>query len=417
MFETAKLKKAGLIFAWCLYDLANQFFALNVVSLYFVRWVTIEKNTPEIFYSFSYGISTFLVAILGPVLGTISDISGRRRPFLIYLTLLSILFTMALAGVNNLLLALIFFAVANFGCQTAIIFYNAMMINVAPAGKIGLVSGLGKMFGYCGAILGIYLVRPLVLSSGYQAAFFPTGMLFLVFSIPCIVFIKDKSRAKIDLLPFLNREGVAKVFRALKLTAFNTKEFPGLLNYLKAAFFGLCVVNAVILFMSVYATRVFGLDELEISNLLIFSTLFAVAGSFVSGFLSDFVGYKRSLGIVFILWFISLILGSFITQRSIFWFVGALVGMTLGSTWVVLRAMAIKLVPPDKMGEVFGLFNLVGYFAGIIGSLFWGTALLIFSLFDLKEYAYRLTLFSLCIFLVFALVFIRRLPEIKVKQH
>ena len=81
-----KIKDATSVLSWALYDLANQFFALNVISLYFVRWVTLEKKSPEIFYSIAFGISMFFVAILAPILGTISDIRGKRKVFLIYFT-------------------------------------------------------------------------------------------------------------------------------------------------------------------------------------------------------------------------------------------------------------------------------------------------------------------------------------------
>ena len=147
-----KVRKSALILAWGLYDLANQFFALNIVSLYFVRWVTIEKGVPEVLYSISFGISTFLVAVSAPILGAISDMTGRRRPFLVCFTLLSVIFTMLLGIHQNVFLGLLFFAIANFGCQGAIVFYNALMVNIAPKDKIGLVSGFGRMLGYSGAI-------------------------------------------------------------------------------------------------------------------------------------------------------------------------------------------------------------------------------------------------------------------------
>ena len=155
-----KIREWSLIFAWGLYDLANQFFAVNVVSLYFVRWLTLEKGAAEILYSFSFGVSTFLVAVCAPILGSLSDITGRRKPFLIYLTLLSVVFTVLLGLPKSIFFALLFFVIANFGCQLAVVFYNALMVNVAPEGKIGLVSGLGRMLGYSGAILALFLVKP-----------------------------------------------------------------------------------------------------------------------------------------------------------------------------------------------------------------------------------------------------------------
>jgi len=409
-FGLKELRRSSLILSWALYDLANQFFALNVVSLYFVRWLTLEKQKPEILYSLVFGISTFLVAISAPLLGAVSDITEKRRLFLVHLTLLSIIFTMLLGVSKNVVLGVLFFMIANFGCQTAIVFYNALMVNITPKDKVGLISGFGKTFGYTGAILALYLIKPIVLKSGYQATFFPTGLLFLIFSLPCMIFIKDRqTEARISLKSFLKKDKIWEIFKTLKTTIFDTRQYPGLVNFLKAAFFGLCAVNVVILFMSIYATRVFGLNESQVINLITFSTFFAIAGSLFSGFISDYLGQRRLLNMIFILWMICFLLGALAGSVPLYWFTGALVGMALGSTWVVSRALAIKLVPQAKLGEVFGLFNLVGYLSGIVGPLFWGLVLLF--LYPLGEWGYRLALFSLILFMAFGLFFLWRIPE------
>ena len=403
-------RKAFLIFCWGLYDLANQFFALNIVSLYFVRWITIEKATPEIFYGIAFGISTFFIAISGPVLGAISDTLNRRRPFLIYLTLLSVIFTIILGASDNIFVALLFFIVANFGCQTATVFYNALMVNIAPKDKIGLVSGIGKMLSYSGAILALYFIKPVVLKSGYRATFLPTGILFLIFSLPCLIFIKDQGeKRQINLISFLKKDKIREIFTGLKASIFGPHTIPGLSNFLKASLFGFCVVNTVILFMSIYATKAFKLNEIQITNLIAFSTFFAMVGSFISGYISDRLGSKATLIATFILWIISLSLGAIVKNANLFWLVGSLVGLSLGATWVVTRALVMQLVPAEKTGEVFGLFNFVGYISSIIGSLFWGLILLFFA--PLGETGYRLALLSLNLFLAIGLIFVLRLPK------
>lgn len=405
-----KLKSVSLILSWAFYDLANQFFALNVVSLYFVLWLTVERNKPEFFYGIAFAISSLFVAILGLILGAISDTTGRYKPFLVWLTLIAVIFTMVLGVSQNIYLALLFFILANFGCQTAIIFYNSLMINITPKGKIGLVSGLGKMFGYSGAILSLYLIKPIVLKSGFQATFLPTGICFLIFSLPCLIFIKDSNPQKsIQLLHFLKKERIIAVFKTLKETAFNVRKFPGLLDFFKASFFGLCAVNIIILFMSVYATRVFRFNESQIIDLIAFSTLFAIAGSISSGFISDRIGYKLCMCLVFSLWGICFLLGAFVRNTHLYWLIGALVGITLGSTWVVSRALAIRLIPKEKIGEMFGLFNLVGYLSSIAGALFWAIILLFLA--RLGELGYRIALSSLILFIALGLFFAIRIPE------
>jgi len=403
-----RVQRGLLVLSWALYDLANQFFALNVVSLYFVRWVTLEKNAPEIFYSISFGISVFFVAILSPILGGVSDETGKHRPFLVSLTLLSIFFTMLLGVSSNIFLSLLFFAIANFGCQLAIVFYNALMINIASKEKAGLISGLGRMFGYSGAIVSLYLIKPVVLKSGYQATFLPTALYFLIFSLPCMLFIKDKNTEKrdINLTAFLKKEKIAEIFTALRHITFGTSNLS---NFLKASFFSLCSVNAVILFMSIYATRVFGLNESQIINLVAFSTLFAVIGSFFSGVISDYFGQRNSLCVVFFCWIVCFVSGAFIINPRFYIFIGAIVGIALGSTWTVSRALAMKLSSKEKVGEVFGLFNLVGYLSAVIGALVWGLIILIFN--HLGEYSYRIALLSLTVFITVGMVFLLRIPN------
>lgn len=402
-------KNSFLILSWALYDLANQFFALNIVSLYFPRWLTIVKKSPEILYSLAFGVSMLLVAVCSPILGAISDMRRRRKTFLVFFTILSIIFTMGLGMTHNIFLALVFFAIANFGCQQAIIFYNALIVKIAPKGRIGFVSGIGRMFGYSGALLALVLTKPVILKMGYQPTFLLTGILFLIFSLPCMIFIREKlPEEKIDLTYFLEKERLLQIFKRLKTTLFDSYKFAGLQNFLKASFFGLCVVNTVILFMSVYASKVYNLTEGEIINLIAFSTIFAIGGSVFSGFISDIIGYRRSMIGVFFLWGICL-LGGALLEQPFHWLIGALVGLSLGGTWVVARALVIKLVPEEKIGEIFGLFNLVSCISGIIGPLIWGLLLLYFS--HLGEKGYRITFLSFIIFITLGVIFLLRIGK------
>jgi len=180
------------VLSWALYDLANQFFVLNIVSLYFVRWIVINKGVPEVFYSISFGLSMFLVAVFAPFLGAVSDTYRKHRMFLVYLTIISVVFTILLGFTNSVWIALIYFVIANFGCQEAVIFYNALMAGITTREKSGLVSGIGKMFGYSGAVIALFLMRHIVVEKGYHTVFIVTGILFFVFALPCMIFVKEK---------------------------------------------------------------------------------------------------------------------------------------------------------------------------------------------------------------------------------
>ncbi|GAG64303.1 unnamed protein product, partial [marine sediment metagenome] len=113
-----------------------------------------------------------------------------------------------------------------------------------------------------------------------------------------MIFIKDEyvpPEERVRITYFLKRKALREIFGRLKTTLFDTYKFRELQNVLKAMFFALCAVSTVILFMSVYISRVFGLSEAEVINIIAFSTVFAIGGSIFSGFISDVMGYKWSL--------------------------------------------------------------------------------------------------------------------------
>ncbi|MGB3241431.1 MAG: MFS transporter, partial [Candidatus Omnitrophota bacterium] len=117
------------------------------------------------------------------------------------------------------------------------------------------------------------------------------------------------------------------------------------------------------------------------------------------------VGYRRSLMGIFFLWGVCILTGSLV-KPPFHWLVGALAGTSLGATWVVLRALVIKLVPEERIGEAFGIFNLVSYLSGVVGPVFWGLILLYLS--RLGEWGYRLTFLSLILFIAIGFIFLLR---------
>ncbi|MGB2630894.1 MAG: MFS transporter, partial [Candidatus Omnitrophota bacterium] len=99
--------------------------------------------------------------------------------------------------------------------------------------------------------------------------------------------------------------------------------------------------------------------------------------------------------------------GGGLLEPPFHWLVGALAGLSLGSTWVVLRALVIKLVPEEKIGEAFGLFNLVSYFSGMVGPLFWG--MMLFFLSRMGEIGYRISFLSMMIFIAVGVYFLLKI--------
>ena len=339
---------------------------MNVISLYFALWVTVDHDGQDILYSTALSLSMLAVALSVPVFGALSDTTRKRRVPLIGLTLLCIFSTGMIGTTNHLWTGLILFMVANYGYQSALVFYNGMLPSISRGSHVGLVSGYGVALGYLGSILGMVLVKPFVESGGRSAAFLPTAGLLLLFSLPCFLFVMDHNTRSAPLFR------IKEAFNTLKETFLRARQYYSLFRFILIHFLVLDAVNTIIAFMSVYASKVIGFDDGQIIKFLISSTAGAMVGSMIIGILVKRKGVIWSYWLVLGLWIVSLSLTAVSQSESLFWLVGPIAGVGMGGVWVVSRAFIVELSPPEKVGEFFGLYGLAGKAASILGPMVWG---------------------------------------------
>ncbi len=390
------------IASWSLYDFANTIFSMNVISLYFALWVTVDHGGQDIFYSAALSGSMFAVAISVPLFGAISDQTGRRRGPLTLLTIISIIATALIGQASQLWAGICLFVIANYCYQSALVFYNGMLPAVSRHSNVGMVSGYGVALGYMGSIAGLLLVKPFVETGGRPAAFLPTAFMFLIFALPCFLFTKDP-----DPKPF--RVDTGKAFRTLKNTLVNAAQYHVLLKFIGIHFLILDVVNTVIAFIAVYANKVIGFTDSQITTFLILSTTFAMLGSWLIGQQVKYKGTVPSYWTVLCLWLAALTLIVVSPGESLFWVVGPLAGMGMGGVWVVSRTIVVELSPPEKVGEFFGIYGLAGKMASIVGPLIWGSVVWLFQ--DTQTLKYRAAIFSLLLITIITLILFGRLQK------
>ena len=390
------------IASWSLYDFANTIFSMNVISLYFALWVTVDHGGQDIFYSAALSGSMFAVAISVPLFGAISDQTGRRRGPLTLLTIISVIATALIGQASQLWAGICLFVIANYCYQSALVFYNGMLPAVSRHSSVGMVSGYGVALGYMGSIAGLLLVKPFVETGGRPAAFLPTALMFLIFALPCFFFVKDP-----DPKPF--RIDTGKAFRTLKNTLVNAAQYHVLLKFIGIHFLILDVVNTVIAFIAVYANKVIGFTDSQITTFLILSTTFAMLGSWLIGQQVKYKGTVPSYWTVLCLWLAALTLIVVSPGESLFWVVGPLAGMGMGGVWVVSRTIVVELSPPEKVGEFFGIYGLAGKMASIVGPLIWGSVVWLFQ--DTQTLKYRAAIFSLLLITIITLILFGRLQK------
>ncbi|MBN1384872.1 MAG: MFS transporter [Elusimicrobia bacterium] len=393
------------IISWSLYDFGNTIFSMNIVSMYFALWIVVDKGGKDIFYSMALSISTFFIVLLMPILGVISDDYKRRMPFLIFFTVLCVIFTGLIGIFNDIFLGLLFFGIANFFYHTSLVFYDALIPQIAGSpDKIGKVSGYGVAFGYLGAILGLLMVKPFVEAYGRSGAFIPTAVMFLIFSLPLFFLIKDTEKQKISF------SGInAKLIPAIKKLIQPFKEiraYESVFMFLLANFLYCDTINTIIAFMAIYASKVIGFSNVGLINFFILSTVSAIITSYFWGLLTDKIGAKESLTLVLITWCIALLLAILSFKDTIFWIVGVISGAALAGVWVTSRVLIVKLSPPDKLGQFLGFYGLTEKVSAIVGPLIWGLAVLVFE--PLGIIRYRIAVGILMVFILASIFILQK---------
>jgi UMF1 family MFS transporter len=367
------------LIGWLGYDFANTIFSMNILTMYFAQWIIVDLECPDIYYSIAYSGSMALVALTLPVLGDRSDYLGNKKGLLVGFTVGCIL-TTTVMGIASLavddpvmaaVMGLVCVAAANYFFEGGLVFYNALLPSVSTPANAGAISGLGVGIGYVGSIAGLLLVQPIVnhgfafLPAGRPSAFFPTAILFLVFFIPTVAFLREKH----SVTPATGVYRRSTLRQSLKEAASHRAAF----TFLVADFMFEDAIATLIIFMAVYAQKVMGLPDDVKVTLFIVSTVSAVGGSIVSGRLSDRIGHYRALRIVVFSWVVLLITASFTTSVTVFWVIGSVFGILLGSTWSISRPLLNTLAPESKLGLFYGLYSLSGRTAAIIGPLVWGS--------------------------------------------
>ena len=382
--------------AWSLYDFANTIFSFAVVSGAIGLWLASSERFGErdgnFILSVAIVVSVGLNALVSPILGALSDRGGRRLPFLLVFTVLCVVPT-ALIGASTPLIGVTLFVIANFAYQAALIYYDATLKSVSKPETRGRLSGIGVGIGYCGTIFaGLFL---LALGAPVEDRFLVAAVLFAVFAIPIFVFVRETgSMARI------RTSDVIGSLTQLRTSIAHAREVPGLLRFLVGRFFYSDAVNTIIVVMSVVTVYAKGLSDQMALLVLLGLTVVAIFASFGWGRLVDRLGPRRTLMIVLTSWAVGLVFGAVSLSidgpigLAMFLVAGGILGSGLGGVQVADRVLMVRLSPPERIGEFFGLYGLVGKGSQVIGQLLYGFTLLVF--FDsLGVGAYQLAVVTL----------------------
>jgi MFS transporter, UMF1 family len=395
--------------SWALYDFANTIFSFAIVSYAMSLWAIhfLGEGPGQFWFTFAVSVSVLINAAVSPVLGAMSDRTGSRKPYLLVFTALSIVPTVFI-GFVNVGIGLLFFAIANFAYQAALIYYDALLPEVARTETRGRLSGVGVALGYLGTIVAGLLFKLTTAANGDStaASFLLVGSLFALFAAPIFLRVRERAQRR---QPFKVTDAL-RSWSQLQATIADARQTPGLLRFIVGRFFYSDPVNTAIVVMSAFATQAIGFTSSEALNILLLLTVVAVLASFGWGWLTDRIGPKRTLLWVLVSWTGGLLVLGLVLDKIPFLLAGAVLGSGLGGIAVTDRLLLLRLARPEQVGEMLGLYGLAGKFSAVIGPIAYGSIVALL-LGPLGKSAYQIAILSLLVLMVIGFLIVRRVPE------
>ena len=380
-------KNNKTIFAWSMYDFANQPYTTLVItfiySTYFAKAIAPNEIIGTALWSRAMTITALTVAFLSPIMGAVADKTGHRKLFLIFWTYVCIVGSFALYYPlpGEIYKALFWVVISNVGFEMGGLFCNAYLPDIAPKDKIGRISGYGWSLGYLGGLIAlgigyVFLVSPenpmfgfsKELGENIRATNIMVAIWFIIFSIP--VFMGLSGTAKVN--KSSSKNIWSDSFLEIKSTFSNIKKYKELVKFLIARIFYNDGLITIIAFGGIYAAGTFNFTFEDIFLFGIVLNITAGLGAFALGFLDDMIGGKKTVQVSNVGLIFACLLAVFTKSITVFWFSGILIGIFMGSNQAASRSLMARFIPENKENEFFGFFAFTGKATAFLGPLLLG---------------------------------------------
>jgi len=370
------------VVAWAFYDWANSAFATTVMAGFFPVFFKEYWNAGVVATESTFrlgllnGIGAALIALLAPVLGAIADRSSSRVRMLMMVTLLGCAATagLALVAQGHWVAASLLYMLASLGFWGGIVFSDSLLLHVAEPEEYDLVSGFGYALGYLGggllfAVNVFMTLKPQLFGladagEAVRASFVMVGAWWLLFALPCVLIVKERSS-----VPSVGAaEAVRQGLRELRGTLVELRNYRPVLWFLAAYFLYIDGVNTVIKMAVDYGLSL-GFGPADLMKALLLTQFVAFPAALAFGWLGRRIGARRGIFLALLVYAGVTCFAYFIDSTRDFYILAIAVGLVQGGIQSLSRSYFGRLVPEGKSSEFFGFYNMMGKFAAVLGPL------------------------------------------------
>lgn len=368
--------------SWALYDWGSSAYTIIITTavfpIFFKSSATaagVSAANSTAYLGYTIAIFTFILAMIGPILGCIADYQGLKKKFFIFFFVLGVTFTALLAFVpfDNWLLLLVCYTIAALGATGANVFYDGFIVDVTTDKRMHTVSSRGYSLGYIGSTIPFLISIIIILLAGKEIipissiaasriSFLITAIWWGIFSIPML--------KRVHQIHYIERDGnpITQSFKRLGKTFKEIRQYRSLFLFLLAYFFYIDGVGTVINMSTAYGTDL-GLDTNSLLIVLFVTQVVAAPFAILFGKLAGRFTEKKMLYVGIIVYIIVCTYAYFLETVVDFWILAMLVATSQGGIQALSRSYFGKLIPKEKSNEFFGFYNIFGKFASIMGPL------------------------------------------------
>ncbi len=370
---------------WILYDVGNSAFTMlmtTILPIYFNYLASQAELAPELYmayWGYAASITTLVVAVLGPVFGTLADTKGYKKPIFLIALLIGTIGCISLGLCKHWFVFLVIFIIAKIGYSSSLIFYDSMLGDITTPNRMDHVSSHGYAWGYIGSCIPFALSLLIVLGADKLGMTMPTAMFvafiitaswWILLALPLIrnyeqkYYIEKKERA------------LSESFKRLGRTFLNIKKEKKAFLFLLSFFFYIDGVYTIIDMATAYGSAL-GLDSTGLLLALLVTQIVAFPCAIIFGRLAQKIAADRLITICIGAYFCIAIYAMFLATQLQFWILAVCVGMFQGGIQALSRSYFTKIIPANQSGEFFGFMDICGKGAAFMGTTIVSTVTLI----------------------------------------
>ncbi len=371
-----KFKLTSLEKKWVLYDVGNSAFTMMVSTIFPIYFNSLAGGAGIsdvdylAYWGYATSVCTLLVAILGPTLGAVADTKNFKKIIFTIAMGVGVFGCVLLGFLSSWLWFLGIFIIAKTGYSASLVFYDAMLTDVTEPDRMDSVSSHGFAWGYIGSCIPFVACLGLVLGAdsigiGMQTAmilaFIITALWWLGSSVPLLRAYKQ--RYYVEAGPHMIRNSFCRLGR----TFVELVKEKHIFVFLLAFFFYIDGVYTVIDMATAYG-QALGLDSTGLLLALLVTQIVAFPAVLIFSRLVKKVKAENIITICIAAYFCIAVYAYWLDSQLDFWILAVLVGMFQGTIQALSRSYFAKIIPAEKSGEFFGIYDICGKGASVLGT-------------------------------------------------